>query len=103
MNYLLPGHEPAAKIRIVIALTRMTSQPQIDALTEHYVNGLPTERAAARFGIDLANFTRAQKRLEEVAEQIEKVKEIDWQRFGYSSQNPIATCQLTDNRTGKSA
>ncbi len=45
MNYLLPGHETAEKIHILVALTRMTSQPQINALTEHYVNGFAEERA----------------------------------------------------------
>ncbi len=98
MNYLLPGHEPAEKIHILVALTRMTSKPQIEALTEHYVNGLALERASIRFDTDLANLTRAQKRLEEVASLIEQVKEIDWQRFGYSNQKQTITCQLSDNQ-----
>lgn len=101
MNYLLPGSEPVERMNLIIWFTRMTSQPQIDALTEHYVNGLPAERAAARFGIELPNFIRAQKRLEEVATKIERIKEIDWARFGYQGQKTAVSYQLSDNKNNQ--
>ncbi|WP_394230164.1 hypothetical protein [Shewanella colwelliana] len=97
MNYLLPGNEPLERMNLIIGFTKMAAGPQIDALVEHYVNGLPAERAAVRFGIELSNFIRAQRRLEEVATNIERVKEIDWARFGYQSQKQAISCQLSDN------
>ncbi|MEZ9199139.1 hypothetical protein [Shewanella sp. 10N.286.54.B9] len=79
---------------LIQKFTKMNSEPQQKALIEHYVNGLPVERAAARFGIEVSNMVRAQERLEEVASNIEQIKELDWVRFGYSY-NPN---QLSDNR-----
>lgn len=102
MNYLLPGSEPLERMNLIIGFTKMAAGPQIDALLEHYVNGLPAERAAARFGIELPNFIRAQKRLEEVATKIERIKEIDWERFGYQSQKTAASYQLSDNQKQQS-
>ncbi|GIU22100.1 hypothetical protein [Shewanella sp. MBTL60-007] len=96
MNYLLPGHESLERMQLLInEFTKMNSEPQKNALIEHYVNGLPVERAAARFGIEVSNLVRAQERLEQVASNIEKVKELDWARFGYSSNSN----QLSDNKT----
>ncbi|MGE6647976.1 hypothetical protein ACQKE0_01705 [Shewanella colwelliana] len=81
MNYLLPGQEPLTRMQLLIDLTKMSSQPQIQALIQHYVNGLPAERAAARHGIELSNFVRAQIRIEAVASIVEQIKEIDWQKL----------------------
>jgi hypothetical protein len=85
MNFLLPGHEPLERMNLIIDGTNMTSKAQIGALLDHYVNGMPASRACARFGIELSNFERAQTRLEAEAARIERIKEIDWQRFGYQS------------------
>ncbi len=103
MNYLLPGSEPAERMNLIIDGTNMTSKAQIGALLEHYVNGLPAARACARFGIELSNFERAQTRLEAEAARIERIKEIDWARFGYQSQKTAPTYQLSDNNAGESA
>ena len=95
MNYLLAGHEPLERMQLLIQkFTKMSSEAQQKALIEHYVNGLPVERAAARFGIEVSNMVRAQERLEEVASNIEQVKELDWARFGYS----CSPNQLSDNK-----
>lgn len=81
MNYLLPGQEPLTPIQLLIDLTKMSSQPQIHALIQHDVNGLPAERAAARHRIELSNFVSAQPRLEAVASIVEQIKEIYWQKL----------------------
>lgn len=100
MNYLLPGHEPLERMQLLIQeFTKMNSEPQKNALIEHYVNALPVEQAAARFGIEVSNLVRAQERLEEVACNIEKVKELDWARFGYTSPHN----QLSDNKTSSTS
>ena len=100
MNYLLAGHEPLERMLLLIQkFTKMNSEPQKKALIEHYVNGLPVERAATRFGIEVSNMVRAQERLEEVARNIEQVKELDWARFGYSCNSN----QLSDNKASSSS
>ncbi len=100
MNYLLAGHEPIERMQLLIQkFTKMNSEPQKKALIEHYVNALPVERAAARFGVEVSNLVRAQERLEEVASNIEQVKELDWGRFGYTS----TPNQLSDNKASSAS
>ncbi|MPY26940.1 PapB/FocB family fimbrial expression transcriptional regulator [Shewanella sp. YLB-07] len=96
MNYLLPGGEQPKRLQLLLLLTKIKSEPQIAALTEHYVNGLPAERAAARFMIEKSNLSRAQTRLEEVASIIEQIKEIDWSQLNAAPQSNQQNYQLTD-------
>ncbi len=101
MNYLLPGDEPLVRLQLLLKLTKINSEAQIAALTEHYVNGLPAERAAARFMIETSNLSRAQSRLEEVASIVEQIKEIDWATLNSkpstnANNNDHKSYQLTD-------
>lgn len=81
MTYLLAGNESSERLTLLLSLTKTSSEPTVNALFEHYVNGLPEERAAARFQIELSNLTRAKLRLEKVAEVVEKIKDLDWQKL----------------------
>lgn len=81
MNRLLPGFESAKRLDLLLSLTKISSPEVIAALKLHYTTALPTERAAARLGIESSNFNRGQKRLEEVAAIVEAIKEIDWDKF----------------------
>ena len=78
MNYLLPGNEPESRLNILIGLTKMSSESQIKALKAHFVVGLSEESAAGIYEVSTSNFNRAKKRLEHVAQQLEKLKEHDW-------------------------
>lgn len=96
MNYLLPGQEPAERLKLLLKLTKINSEPQIAALTEHYVNGLPTKRAAARFIIETSNLSRAQSKLEDVASIVEQIKELDWAIFNTKLAINSKSYQLSD-------
>ncbi|QYX66358.1 hypothetical protein K2227_08580 [Shewanella putrefaciens] len=78
MNHLLPGFESQERVALLLSLTRISSPEVIAALTLHYTSALPAERAAARHGIELSNFMRGQKKLEQIAATVEAIKAIDW-------------------------
>ncbi|WP_243893118.1 adhesin biosynthesis transcription regulatory family protein [Shewanella algae] len=78
MNYLLPGGESEKRFELLLSRTKIRSEAVIGALREIYVNGLPQERAAARFGLDKSNLSRDMSKLEEVAATVEAIKEIDY-------------------------
>ncbi|MFB2653842.1 hypothetical protein [Shewanella seohaensis] len=81
MNYLLPGFESKQRIELLLSLTRISSPDVIAALTLHYTSALPAERAAARHGIEVSNFMRGQKKLEQIAAKVEAIKAIDWAKL----------------------
>lgn len=81
MNYLLPGFESKRRIELLISLTRISSPDVIAALTLHYTSALPAERASARHGIEVSNFMRGQKKLEQIAAKVEAIKAIDWAKL----------------------
>ena len=81
MNYLLPGNEPESRLNILIGLTKISSEPTIKALKSHFVVGLSEESAAGIYEVSTSNFNRAKKRLEHVAQQLEKLKEHDWPHY----------------------
>ncbi|MGL6124627.1 MAG: hypothetical protein ACRC1W_16890 [Shewanella sp.] len=80
MNHLLPGFESKQRVTLLLSLTRISSPEVIAALTLHYTSALPAERAAARHGIELSNFMRGQKKLEQIAATVEAIKAIDWEK-----------------------
>ncbi|MEM6230697.1 hypothetical protein [Shewanella scandinavica] len=81
MNHLLPGFESKQRVELLLSLTRISSPEVIAALTLHYTSALPAERAAARHGIELSNFMRGQKKLEQIAATVEAIKAIDWAKL----------------------
>lgn len=81
MYYLLPGFESKRRIELLLSLTRISSPDVIAALTLHYTSALPAERAAARHGIEVSNFMRGQKKLEQIAAKVEAIKAIDWAKL----------------------
>ncbi|AYV12337.1 MULTISPECIES: PapB/FocB family fimbrial expression transcriptional regulator [Shewanella] len=93
MKHLIPGMESQERFELLISFTDITSEPMISALQDHYVKGHPASVAAKINGIDPGNLSTNQKSMEQVAARIERVKEIDWQRFGYKATN---SCGLTN-------
>ncbi|MCU7976445.1 hypothetical protein L5M43_14480 [Shewanella sp. SW36] len=91
MNHLLPGFESQERVALLLSLTRISSPEVIAALTLHYTSALPAERAAARHGIELSNFMRGQKKLEQIAATVEAIKAIDWAKL---QSNPLLTNPL---------
>lgn len=80
MRYLVQGMESELRLTTLLGFTDIRSKPTIQALRDHLQAnhlGLPDTRAAIRNGIELSNFSRALKRLNEVAEQYENLKSAE--------------------------
>lgn len=78
MNYLSQGLETKERFQLLLSLTKIRSDNQVNALKYYLVDGLSFSLSASLNGITEPNFQRAINRLEEVASTIEKIKEIDW-------------------------
>lgn len=77
MKYLSQGMESELRLTTLLGFTDIRSKPTIQALKDHLQSNhldLPDKLAAAKNGIELSNFSRALRRLNEVAGQYEKLK-----------------------------
>ncbi len=81
MNYLLCGGESPERLRLLMTLTKMNSDSMNDALIDYFVKGHAEKECVIINGVTQSNFNRAVSRLNQVAETVEKIKEINWQRF----------------------
>lgn len=84
MKYLAQSMESELRLTTLLGFTDIRSKPTIQALKDHLQAnhlGLPDTRAAIRNGIELSNFSRALKRINEVAEQYEKLKTYELQHL----------------------
>lgn len=77
-SIFLPGCEKPEKIERLLKLTRFKSEDVVLALTEHLIKGSSPSMAAASFRVDDSNFRRALKKLEDTAQLVEEIKDIDW-------------------------
>jgi len=77
MNYLLPGHEQKERVELLLKLTKINSEDVKDSILYHLVNGFAECDASSIKGVSQSNFNRAMNRIKEVAETVEKIKEID--------------------------
>lgn len=84
MRYLVRGVESDFRLTTFLGFTDIRSKPTIQALKDHLQDNhlaLPDNLAAAKNGIELSNFSRALKRLNEVAEQYENLKAYELQHL----------------------
>ncbi len=81
MNYLLRGGESDERLRLLLSLTKINSEQLNDALIDYYVKGYQEKDCVIINSVTQSNFNRAVSRLNHIAEIVEKIKEIDWQRF----------------------
>ena len=84
MRYLVRGVESELRLTTLLGFTDIRSKPTIQALKDHLQTNhlaLPDNLAAAKNGIELSNFSRALKRLNEVAEQYETLKAYELQHL----------------------
>ena len=77
MKVLLQGHESAKRVELLLSLTRIESENQIKALKLHLTNGASEAFAASTYGVNKSNFSRALKTLNDTAQIVEKIKDID--------------------------
>lgn len=84
MKYLSRACESEKRLTLLISLTRINSEPVIQALRDHLQTnwrGLSDTSAAALNGVQLPNFNRALKKLNDVAAIVEQIKDLDWQHL----------------------
>lgn len=84
MKYLIQGMESELRLTILLGFTDIRSKPTIQALRDHLQSNhlaLPDNLAAAKNGIELSNFSRALKRLNDIAEQYERLKAYELQHL----------------------
>lgn len=84
MKYLIQGMESELRLTTLLGFTDIRSKPTIQSLRDHLQANhlaLPDNLAAAKNGIELSNFSRALKRLNEVAEQYEALKAYELQHL----------------------
>jgi hypothetical protein len=84
MKYLLQGGESAERLQLLLQLTNIESSDIVAALNDHFVFGHQEAVAAIRNEVKKSNLSRAMKRIEEVANTVEQIKELDWQKFSTS-------------------
>lgn len=78
---LLQGMESAEKVKLIISLTSIRSEPQIKALERYFVTGFNIATCAEIEEIAVSNFQRAIDKVQEVSKIVDEIKEIDWVRF----------------------
>lgn len=81
MRYITQGSESQERYQLLISLTRISSEDIKAALKDYLVTGLADTTAAAINGVQLSNFTRALKTVNDIAATVEQIKELDWARF----------------------
>lgn len=81
MRYLTQGGESKPRFQLLLQLTKISSENLQDALQDYLCHGYSDTSAAALNGVQLPNFNRALKTLNDVAAIIEQVKDLDWQHL----------------------
>lgn len=78
MKYLIQGGESAARFDALLKFTKISSSDILAALHDYLVRGFSDSAAAAMNGVPLPNFNRALNTLNNVAENVEAIKVLDW-------------------------
>lgn len=76
MQHLIQGMESEKKIRLLLSLTKTSSEPTIDALIDHLVKGYDDSTAASINGITASNFNRALANLNKVAGIVQDIIDL---------------------------
>lgn len=77
----MAGGESKERVELLLSLTKINSEPLRDSITDHLCAGHSEKDAALLNGVTQSNFNRAMKKLNDVAGIVEKIKELDWERF----------------------
>lgn len=87
MRYLFQGSQSAERFELLLSRTGIRSESSILALRKHLVDGLDEQTSMWVDEVRKSNFSRDLAKLNEVAEFVEKVKEIDLYRGKNAKQN----------------
>lgn len=75
--YLLQGMEPEGRVKLLLSLTKITSEPVCKSLVDYLSKGFTEAEVVMINGVTQSNFSRALSTLEKVASTVEAIKEID--------------------------
>lgn len=78
---LIQGMETCKKLKLIISLTSIRSEAQIQALARYFVTGFNMAACAEVEGITVSNLQRAIDKVQEVSKVVDEIKEIDWVQF----------------------
>lgn len=77
MRILVQGLESKEKVELLLQLTRIDSENIQSALVAHLCKGHKEDDAAMLNDVPRQNFNRALKRLNNVAEVVQQIKELE--------------------------
>lgn len=78
---LIQGMETCKKLKLIISLTSIRSEAQIQALSRYFVTGFNMAACDEVEGITASNLQRAIDKVQAVSKIVDEIKEIDWARF----------------------
>jgi hypothetical protein len=78
MNVLLQGGQSSKRLELLLQLTLIKSDNMKAALKSYLVDGLTESATASLHCVDRNNFIRALTKLNEKAQIVELIKEVDW-------------------------
>ena len=82
VSYVYQGSESPERFELLVSLTGLRSPSQIGALRDHLVKGVPLDGAMVLNGVtNKSNLERDLDKINDVATTVEKIKEIDWEKF----------------------
>ena len=84
VSYVYQGSESPERFELLVSLTGLRSPSQIGALRDHLVKGVPLDGAMVLNGVtNKSNLERDLDKINDVAIIVEKIKELDWEKFKY--------------------
>ena len=84
VSYVYRGSESPERFELLVSLTGLRSPSQIGALRDHLVKGVPLDGAMVLNGVtNKSNLERDLDKINDIATTVEKIKEIDWEKFKY--------------------
>ena len=80
--YVYQGSESPERFDLLVSLTGLRSPSQIGALRDHLVKGVQLDAAMVMNEVtNKSNLERDLDKINDVAIIVEKIKEIDWEKF----------------------
>jgi hypothetical protein len=80
-SMLVQGMESEKSIDLLISMTKIKSEPVIDALKAHFVEGSHVQIAAEKNGLEKSNLTRDIKKINVIAVKMNEYFEINYSKM----------------------
>ena len=97
MKLYVPGRESDKRVRILIKLTKITSNDIIAALRAHLVKGWTEELAAYTYDVDISNLKRALRRINDVIGLHNQLSDLNLTEQGKLTPTQLRLKEAVDN------